>query len=100
MVGNLIEAGLPNITGELAGNRLGISSTVGGNGYGIGAFAGGIQNGDGKINADSYGAAIDTGLSNRTALIRFSAQYSNSIYGNSTTVQPLSISCYLEFYLN
>lgn len=32
--------------------------------------------------------------------IDINASNSNSIYGNSSTVQPLSVNCYLEFYLN
>ena len=98
-VGNYVAPGLPNITGDLAGNRLGISSTVGGAGYGIGAFTGGIRNGDGILSSSDYGAGIDTGLSNRTALIKFNAQYSNSIYGNSSTVQPPATQMYLYFYV-
>ena len=40
-----------------------------------------------------------SGSSNPTAY-SFDASRSNSIYGNSTTVQPPVIQCYLEFYCN
>jgi len=32
--------------------------------------------------------------------IKFNASGANSIYGNSTTVQPPAIQMYLEFYIN
>lgn len=86
--GSTISAGLPNITGQLVSNRLGLSSSVGGNGYGTGAFLGGVGNGDGYLDANSYGAGIDMAFPNRCALISINAANANPIYGASNTVQP------------
>lgn len=77
-LGNLTEAGLPNITGQI-GTALGSPST---------GQAGALY----KIsNRGSYvqGSAPLTGL--HDDFMGFDASYSNSIYGNSNTVQPQSV---------
>ena len=48
----------------------------------------------------SYGLGSGSSSSNAWAQADFDASYSSSIYGNSQTVQPPAISCYLNFYIN
>lgn len=70
--GSYKSAGLPNIAGF-------IGDVVSGNGYYGGAFrrsAGTTNKYDDRLQGASH--------------IDFSASFSNSIYGNSTTVQPAS----------
>ena len=74
-VGTTIEAGLPNITGSLA-----ISSAQGFRNE-VGVFSGAFKNGD-ALSASSGGEAL------AGCKADFDASLSNSIYGNSTTVQP------------
>ena len=74
-LGNLINAGLPNITGTFAGLR-----TEGGT-TGTGVFQ---NNGNYNGYASANGSATNNSLS-------FDASRSSSIYGNSNTVQPQSI---------
>ena len=77
-VGSLKEPGLPNITG-----RAGLDSLYGlvyqnsklEGAFGLGEKYGGIPNG---ISGTGYA-------------LNFDASLSNSIYGNSTTVQPKSL---------
>ena len=78
-VGQYLEAGLPNITGSFAtGNHeLGIRTVTG-------AFSG-MNNGNGTGNV---GAAENRNPYNGA---EFSATKSNSLYGKSSTVQPLAI---------
>ena len=71
-LGDLIEAGLPNITGDAGAND--------NSGYGTGAF---YKNSVGNTYTWS-----NTGSYNK---LSFDASRSSSIYGNSTTVQPQSI---------
>lgn len=76
LLGNLVEAGLPNITGTLVefGHGTGSASTSG-------AFR--------TTYSSQAGSASGSGLSyNKTT---FNASRSSSIYGNSTTVQPQTI---------
>jgi len=73
-VGDLTEAGLPNIAGSIGGVRGDFMSATG-------AFA--ASYGD----MDHGGTGITSGYRN----IDFSASDSNSIYGNSLTVQPQTI---------
>ena len=77
-VNEIIEAGLPNITGTInnAGNTNGTTLT------GTGSFTiSGLNNGG------YYGGG---GRSNEQGKITFNASKSSSIYGNSDTVQPQS----------
>lgn len=89
-VGNIIEAGLPNITGDLGH----ASSNNGINYNEQGALFWQYKNYDYPVNA------VNNTAHNYGAQISFDASLSNPIYGNSSTVQPLSIQCYLEFYIN
>ena len=77
----LVEAGLPNITGEhnISGSRgiLASSTAI------SGCFVQGSSSGKG-----SYGNGSDNPAMNK---IGFDASKSNAIYGNSNTVQPQSI---------
>ena len=47
-----------------------------------------------------YTHLIQSGSTGTGGSFNFDASRSSSIYGNSSTVQPLSVSCYLTFYLN
>lgn len=74
-VGTAVEAGLPNIIGKLG--------IVSGSIYGAsGAFS---------RNSDRYSRISASVVANAEAGINFSASNSNSIYGDSTTVQPKSL---------
>lgn len=73
--GNLIEAGLPNITGSF-----GKTQTISNDSYGNGAFAAVYEKKVGDANNGT------TNLYHWT----FDASCSSSIYGNSITVQPPS----------
>lgn len=77
-----VNAGLPNITGNVAGGR----------GYGTtknGVFVNSSITGNGYVG---YG-----GTSGYEYAYNFNASSSNSIYGASTTVQPSTCKCY--FYI-
>ena len=73
-VGDLVEAGLPNITGNVAATNWEDTSNN------TGAFYTNDSNQASIANRDSYRATA-----------AFDASRSSSIYGNSTTVQPQSI---------
>ncbi len=78
MLGALLGAGLPNITGWIAGNRLGLGSNYGA--QTTGAFE--AQN---FGTSGWYGAGLDTGIPSMLQ-IKFFASRSNAIYGSSSTV--------------
>ena len=78
-VGNLVQAGLPNITGSLI---RGSSGTVGIYNAGTGAFSVSTSSSQGIYGTTSSGFYTDVDLD---------ASNSNSIYGNSNTVQPQAI---------
>jgi len=84
-VGETIGAGLPNITGSWSGNRVGTSLDVSG-------FDGALYN-IGTAGSDRLGAAMKSGT--QGIHFGFDASRSNSIYGNSSTVQPPAIKIYL-----
>jgi len=75
-LGDLTEAGLPNITGMTTGIYNGDNVTV------TGAFS---------FNATSKNPSVSGGAAAVGATIDFDASDSNSKYGNSNTVQPQSI---------
>lgn len=79
-VGTIKEAGLPNIEGELVSINAGISNFKGTE-FVNGAFSTQSKwnNINGSGNTDSYGE------------VSFNASRSNSIYGNSDTVQPPAV---------
>lgn len=75
-IGTNIEAGLPNITAKLSGNRGFVASDL----LSItGAFSGQILQ-QRQFRGSTEIDVLDT--------LSFNASLSNSIYGNSTTVQP------------
>ena len=79
-VGGYVEAGVPNITGSF--------STASDKNLGTGAFSWTTN----KYATNGGGQGGQWG-------INFSAKKSNSIYGNSTTVQPPATQMYLYFYV-
>lgn len=85
-LGNLVEAGLPNITGKFEAK--GFNSDFGTINYGSGAF-------DVKV-AGGYDETANAGSTNivNTDVAEFDASKSNDIYGNANTVQPQSIKGY------
>lgn len=85
-VGGYVAPGLPNITGSPTGKWRdnGTSTTFSGASY-LTTVSGGV--------AGSGGTAETIRQSN------FDASRSNSIYGNSTTVQPPATQAYLYFYV-
>lgn len=85
-VGDLIEAGLPNIEGSFYMGKSGHTT----NGYGVsGAFKSVTATGQGN-NAATNG---------NTYQFNFDASRSSSVYGNSTTVQENATQMYLYFYV-
>lgn len=70
-IGGLVEAGLPNITGNLGGNRYGPIN---------GAFA----------DAGSTGVRGSGSSADNMRKISFDASRSSTVYGKSTTVTPPS----------
>ena len=87
-LGDLVEAGLPNITGQ--------AYLGGGSNYGLinsdanvptGSFYRGENSAGGYYNAGGTGGASSYALG-------LNASRSSSIYGNSNTVQPQTIKCY------
>ena len=80
-VGQSVEAGLPNITGQITSYELGRAG---------GAAAGALYD-DGSAK---YGVSRDSGSGNhdgQSLVITLEASRSSSIYGGSTTVQPPAI---------
>lgn len=79
----LVEAGLPNITGEI---------NAGTSEYGI-FWAGSNYNASGAFSLSDLNGKQSTGSEAKKAPKKFNidASLSNHIYGNSTTVQPQSI---------
>ena len=73
-----ISAGLPNITGEIS------STTNQMKGSTDPSASGALSINQGSVNAAGYNSASGNSISK----ISFSAKNSNSIYGNSSTVQP------------
>jgi len=86
-LGDYIEPGLPNITGSITNLSAGRSVTP----VGSGALSVSKTGSWSKSGTDSP-LDIDT--------ISLNASNSNSIYGNSTTVQPPATSLLLYFYTN
>lgn len=90
-VGKYVEPGLPNITGGFRndGNKNNNSGLIWGT---SGAFSATSQSSI-AVYTPSSSATVST------AKISFDASGSNSIYGNSTTVQPPATQMYLYFYV-
>ena len=87
--GQYKEAGLPNITGEWNGNRLGVSVDQSG-------FSGALYSG-GAASSGKYAAHYETGA--LSVRLRVDASRSSTVYGNSDTVQPPSVTCVLGEYV-
>lgn len=83
-LGNLVAAGLPNITGTAAGIRANKSQS----GVSNGAFTWGT------ITGASGGNNTSENPYSSGSTLTFNASNSNSIYGKSTTVQPQTIKGY------
>ncbi|MBR1756828.1 MAG: hypothetical protein IJ738_04610, partial [Alphaproteobacteria bacterium] len=80
-LGDLVEAGLPNITGNIwAGDTYGSSIFTSSSGF--------IQNGS---NTGWRTNTVQYTVSGASDTVTFDASRSSSIYGNSNTVQPQSI---------
>lgn len=87
-VGNFVEAGLPNITGSSGTiNYTTLHTTL------AAEATGALRQKEGS-NAQEGGSNTVKG-----AKIEFDASLSNSIYGNSDTVQPPATEQYLYFYV-
>ena len=88
-LGDLVEAGLPNVTGELSPSKSNNdnTSTRWTLGYGSGAFS---------INSGTVKREPSVVPANKTDVIgaTFDASRSSSIYGNSNTVQPQTIKAF------
>lgn len=85
--GETIEAGLPNITGQLnsrphrEGGDFGGAITAG-----AGVFSLGLRKGSTK-----HAGVSETSITSVEDLVTFDASRCSSVYGNSTTVQPNTI---------
>lgn len=93
-LGDLVEAGLPNILGKFDGNvnktsylqAFGECHYQSGNTSLTGAFT--------PITAYQLGTADGDSASTMVSGFNFDASLSNSTYGNSSTVQPQTIKCF------
>lgn len=90
-VGTYVEAGLPNITGQVAMYLANVGSL--GVNIASGAFA--------KAGSENLPTATKTGTESTTVNTRFdfNASRSSSIYGKSSTVQPKATQMYLYFFV-
>ena len=86
-VGGYVAPGLPNITGTFQ--------------PGSGEHTAKLNNLTGAFGSSATGTGrdVDGGSSTATTIAKFDASKSNSIYGNSTTVQPPATQMYLYFYV-
>ena len=85
-LGDLVEAGLPNITGKAIGNRTP---------YDWGGSNGVFKNlGNTTMASGVYKANNDTSTNAQSSTLGFDASGSSSIYGNSSTVQPQTIKAF------
>ena len=87
-VGSYLEAGLPNITGEILSRP---------HATGDANWSGSLTDANGAFSLEKHGGYIgSSGTQESTTnsvddIVRFDASTSSSIYGNSATVQPESI---------
>lgn len=93
-VGDYVEAGLPNIAGVIDLTGMGTSTAPVFNPNNTASSA--LYNNE-VIETGKY--HTDSASNNGYNRIRFDASRSNSIYGNSTTVQPPTTQMYLYFYM-
>ncbi|MBO7715662.1 MAG: hypothetical protein J6S85_19020 [Methanobrevibacter sp.] len=87
-VGKYVDAGLPNITGSFQEMQVRNSNPAA-----TGAFT---RTSNGQTDG---GGAGSSGNSVNVFTTNFSASNSNSVYGNSDTVQPKATQMYLYFYV-
>lgn len=87
-VGKFVEAGLPNLTGNAYSN---------GNDF-VGTTTTGVFSGTTHRNGYGIGTT-NVPYGNFANPLNFNASLSNSIYGNSDTVQPKATEMYLYFYV-
>lgn len=88
-VGKYVPAGLPNITGSAIFHSANTRGCISG--------ASGALIAANKVNEYSLGTGNPS--DNAYSALTLSASSSNSIYGNSTTVQPPATQMYLYFYV-
>lgn len=88
-VGNYVEAGLPNITG----NTHWIGAVLNNNNT---SYANGVFSAFDKNNGAYAGGG---GYGNAAGRLNFDASRSSSVYGSSSTVQPKATEMYLYFYV-
>lgn len=86
VLGDLVEAGLPNITGTFG--LSGAWSITGSGTYGYGTPPSGVFS---NIIQDDHFTGVHGGNASGGGAIDFDASRSSSIYGNSSTVQPQAI---------
>ena len=79
---SIIPAGLPDIAGEIIGNR--------------GGWLDDTAKGYGAIKLIKGGEEYQVGGGNPRWNLQFKASYSNKIYGNSETIQPPALSLMLQ----
>lgn len=84
-LGNLVEAGLPNITGSFNLGSTGLNTGMLGHCGGSGAFSGT------ETGSATYVATRNSSASSTNRSWDFDASRSSLIYGNSNTVQPQAI---------
>ena len=82
-VGQYLEAGLPNITGEIKMQSDANFINTNGGGYVDGAFYLGVS--------APYG--VSGSSANRSSVFHFSASRSSGLYGQGSSVQPQSLKC-------
>ena len=79
-LGNLIQAGLPNIIGDITA---------------VNAVAWQLPHGAIYTSGSGYNAVASSGTGSYSNILNFNASRSSSIYGNSSTVQPQSIKTFV-----
>lgn len=88
-VGNYVEAGLPNITGNT--HWIGAVLNNNNTSYANGVFSAFDTNNGAYAGGGGYG--------NAAGRLNFDASRSSSVYGSSSTVQPKATEMYLYFYV-
>ena len=91
-VGDLIKAGLPNITGSfhVIGNQTWSQ---------VDRYKGAFYDARGASEVNSYTNATNNSSTYAAQLTTLDASRSSSIYGNSSTVQEQAVQMYLYFYV-
>jgi len=92
-LGDLVEAGLPNITGNIVLHGIAEANIIGGVSGCIEGVGGDSNNYRSPLNLISTSGSLSYGA------VGFDASRSSSIYGNSNTVQPQTIKAYYYIVL-